>query len=171
MKKNYRRGFTLIELLVVIAIIGILAAIVLVSLNSARSKARDTRRAADLAQIQLALEMYADSNNSAYPIGDADCTTATPLVGLAPLYMPNVPVDPSNSNGQIYRYCTPTGLGTRYILGVRFENNNQSGPLGNDLDACSNLGAGAAIPTGCSAAAVPNLNGCLDATNSYCIGI
>ena len=56
--KSRRGGFTLIELLVVIAIIGILASIVLASLNSARQKSRDARRIADIKQIQLALELY-----------------------------------------------------------------------------------------------------------------
>ena len=65
-KISKKAGFTLIELLVVIAIIGLLASIVLVSLNNAMAKVRDARRIADLKQIQLALEMFYDQQGR-YP--------------------------------------------------------------------------------------------------------
>jgi prepilin-type N-terminal cleavage/methylation domain-containing protein len=66
MSRRFTRGFTLIELLVVIAIIGILASVVLVSLQSARKKGNDTRVIAGVQQIRTALEANFNANNS-YP--------------------------------------------------------------------------------------------------------
>ncbi len=61
-----RRAFTLVELLVVIAIIGLLSTIAVVSLGTARSKARDTKRLADIRQIRTAMQLYLDANGT-YP--------------------------------------------------------------------------------------------------------
>ena len=63
--KKYTRGFTLIELLVVIAIIGILASVVLVSLNSARKKGTDTRVVSAIQQTRTQFE--SDYSNGTYP--------------------------------------------------------------------------------------------------------
>lgn len=60
------KGFTLIELLVVISIVGLLSSIVLVSLNSARLKAREASRQATINQIILAFKSYQATNGS-YP--------------------------------------------------------------------------------------------------------
>ena len=64
MKKNYKKGFTLIELLVVVAIIGILAAIVLASLSSARNKGKDAAIESQLASMRDQAELYYLSQTS-----------------------------------------------------------------------------------------------------------
>ena len=58
------RGFTLIELLVVIAIIGILSAIVMASLNAARTKGSDAGLRANLKTVQTQAALFSSDNNS-----------------------------------------------------------------------------------------------------------
>lgn len=61
------RGFTLIELLVSIAIIGILAALLVLGLTSARNQGRSASCKNHLRQMGTALQMYVAENNHKYP--------------------------------------------------------------------------------------------------------
>lgn len=156
-----RQGFTLIELLVVIAIIGILASIVLASLNSARTKSRDARRVADIKQIQLALELYFDAKGE-YP----EVTS-----NLAPAYMPAVPNDPVGT-GIAYRYnayitstiaavndCVEaTAVCIYYHLGASLEESTNPA-LNGDLDVAGDVVDG------------PDADGCNNEANRYCYDV
>jgi prepilin-type N-terminal cleavage/methylation domain-containing protein len=87
MKMNLKKGFTLIELLVVVAIIGILASVVLASLNTARAKGSDAAIKANLDNMRAQGAIYYDTNNSygvsnACVMAAAGTTTGT-CVGLA----------------------------------------------------------------------------------------
>ena len=66
MKCKQYRGFTLIELLVVIAIIGVLSAVVLASLNSARSKGNDAGVKANLNTVGTQAALYLSDNSNSY---------------------------------------------------------------------------------------------------------
>ena len=129
---NKHKGFTLIELLVVIAIIGILSSVVLASLNGARKKGRDARRISDLKQVQLALELYYDSNSSEYP--DAPSSLATTYISV-------VPTDPQGGGAYGYDNLTSvaaacsvaSGVCSNYVLGATLEDSTHSA-LSSDID-------------------------------------
>lgn len=126
------KGFTLIELLVVIAIIGLLASIVLASLSTARTKARDAKRLSDMHQMEVALELYYNSFGR-YPDSDnAGCggwdssgngTFITPLVSnnFLPTHLLDPTINDSCGNYAYYRYPAGSSGCTKayYVVGVR----------------------------------------------------
>ncbi len=131
MKKTFR-GFTLIELIVVIAIIALIASIILISLNNAQIKSRDTKRASDLSQVVRALELFR-ANNEAYPDHGGTqfggCTSSNCLSVLTdeliPTYLSAIPLDPKEGNTPSgYRYCRATNANQGYQIIVRLEKNS-----------------------------------------------
>lgn len=141
MERRNDKGFTLVELLVVVAIIGLLAGIIIISLNNARIRARDARRLSDIRAIISALELYYNDNES-YPARTTDsCCNGwdqgpcdgdnTFIAGLiSGGYISEVPVDPSGGSGiscygyNYYVYSAgssgcDSSRGAFYVLGVR----------------------------------------------------
>jgi prepilin-type N-terminal cleavage/methylation domain-containing protein len=111
--ENKRQGFTLIELLVVIAIIGILSAVVLASLNTARNKGKDARVISSVQQIRTLLEV--GYNGALY---EDLSTTANQFLTTGPNYtnINSLVTDAANQGGLI-TLISPTSRLTYAIYG------------------------------------------------------
>lgn len=136
---SHSRGFTLIELLVVIAIIGLLSSVVLASLNTARTRARDAARQSAMHQILTALNAFHIDRGCLPTTQSSSCISGyaeynsgggwdtshegsfLPFL-VSNGYLPSAPVDPVNDTNYHYRYfCYTSGVNTGMSLQYRRE--------------------------------------------------
>jgi len=134
MKNN--KGFTLIELLVVIAIIGILAAVVLASLNNARSKGGDAALKANMASIRPQAELYYDIYGKYRSSGsndyEGDCTTSssvfrdtagTSVEAQTVSQVVNKAIQSAYDAGAGVKNCRVSGNGQQYMVAITMNSN------------------------------------------------
>ncbi|MDD4412254.1 MAG: type II secretion system protein [Patescibacteria group bacterium] len=143
MKFKNQTGFTLIELLVVIVIVGILATLTTVALSTARVKARDAKRISDIKQMQTALELYYNEENTYPPTSALDVGKALVGAQSGKTFMGKIPAGPNT--GETYTYAQING-GTSYTLGYTLEK-----PV-NEFAA----GAAIALPGSINNQCIPN---------------
>jgi prepilin-type N-terminal cleavage/methylation domain-containing protein len=139
--RSQKLGFTLIELLITIALIGILSAIIAMSMVNPQKEARDAKRKSDLELIRSGLQIY-NSDCGQYP--GSIPAAPNPLMGSGASadclatnsYITTIPTDPTS--GRNYSYVSN---GTTYSICAALEMTPSSPPT---------------IPVGCSCGATCN---------------
>jgi len=144
MKIKDQKGFSLVELLVVISIIGMLSTMAVVSLGNAREKGRDAKRLNDVRQIQMALELYYNTDSS-YP-AEGEINTLTDnildnnksIATSSKTFMALIPQDPlytDTSGSDFYKYYTD---GEIYV--IKYELESGAANLDSGFHCASNEG-------------------------------
>ena len=106
-KLKRQKGFTLIELLVVIAIIGILATVVMVSLNSARGKGANASVKANLRNVMTQAELKYDTDGGTYAAVCAETTIAKALDAASSAGAGNPDSDVCNDDASAWAASAP----------------------------------------------------------------
>lgn len=115
----------------VIAIIGILASLIIVSLQGAGVKARDTKAKSNAANVDKALGQYEIDNNQLFPSAVAQASTLVGLAGLVPNYLKTASA------------LTPvTGKAAQYISNYARTSYAQAWELENTTEAAITTGNG-----------------------------
>lgn len=150
-----KSGFTLIEIMVVIGVIGVLATIAFVALGRTTTKAKDTKRKAEIHQMGRLLQFgcpprLASGEAGRAPQGgvlDIDLLDyANELAAQNPQYasfLNNVPRDPrSGSNAQSgYRYIISSN-GQKCAIYANFENPDEPITISNITEPTAGGGTG-----------------------------
>ncbi len=100
--RRTKYGFTLIEVLITMAIIGMLYSISIYGVKTARARARDGERIADLNRVQGVLVQYY-SIEKTYPTSNNVYTDDLNVLKTEK-YLTALPVDPINNGENIYSY-------------------------------------------------------------------
>ena len=136
-KRQYPQGFTLVELLVVIAIIGILVALLLPAVQSARESGRRMQCQSNLKQMALAYQNYHDVMKSLPPGSTGAGTGGFPSGWCDPAVGCGVPWGHFSWSAVILPFVEQQGLYDSIDFTVPayaefiFNNGRQFGPAGN----------------------------------------
>lgn len=148
---NPQRAFTLLELLVVISIIGLLATVIIGSVNVARMKARDAERIKTVQEMRKAIELYysdygyypplttSPANDARSGGGTVACSDGVMgtvnwcvlITAIAPYYKGGKG-DPLNANPNYYYYDADGTTPAYYGLMAMLESSSNDGLVQND---------------------------------------